>query len=1012
VRIGCVSEYIQPTKQAGDECFKNGDFEDAVVAYTGALTIDKKNHILYSNRSAAYLSLGDYRNALTDAAECVRLDPTFLKGYLRKGQALVKLLLFEAATANYEEALLQFPDDPALKQAMTDADSSKRSLPDSVINAKTSSIGHSSLLVEHIVAFMRHKQNIGALWDSIRVTGEVEAVSSIDKVSISTGDGFNADMRQVATTGQFVQNILELYEVAALAQPIFNKLIAVVVGAVPDCRPDMIHLAPLKGRERATAKANDDYSGRAAGPGEAWLFDIVRASVECETEAQIAAVVAQILASPNVEVIRLKNRFRNPTPAGFRDINMNIKVLMPEVGEGVYHICELQVHHADVKDFAKKNHSHSHYEYFRVYFSGSVDAVDARLKMFEELQAFDEDYTDRKSRSEGPTVDDESILVKVTQSFLAGDDQAKLETLCGLLQVVEEQELKLACTRRLLQLRHKRNAPVDMKTIQLMNQLAASLQAQVKFPEAKAVLEEILRDMIPVVPFESEAQRTKEAAIITQSLGLLVLEMGDVVSAQFLMRPALGVVRYVRGEAHLETATCYHNMGRVLYEFAHMEEAAECFQKALAIRRAELGEQNGDVAASMIMLGEALSMLGRQSEAKDYVSQALEVSKRLSGDEGTNTLSALMALGTICLEQGEPDQALAYFQKCRESYLKMLGSHHMNCAVAMMKEASVYASQQNWPPAHALLVKALQMNNRYFNDQPHHITAAILSDLGAIYVTQMQFETAVKYLTQALEMRTKVLGPNHLVLGRVHMDLGSGMTGLNQTNDAADQFQASLRVYKANNPPPNYMAATLNAMGPLYLKMGRLKDGIAALQCAMRFALEVYPETHQIVAGILSNLGLVYRDMNMLSEAECCLTAAVLVYTATFGQDNVNTINIMGNLGTVVIRSPDPMKAGQGRELLNSTIRFLTAAGYDDNHPFVIKFAVALKKSNSPAPNRQLICANRHIMTAMTTNIPQYAAAGGHPKCDKCLGDIFDFTAGFYHCNACGYDLCNDCSWK
>jgi hypothetical protein len=90
----------------------------------------------------------------------------------------------------------------------------------------------------------------------------------------------------------------------------------------------------------------------------------------------------------------------------------------------------------------------------------------------------------------------------------------------------------------------------------------------------------------------------------------------------------------------------------------------------------------------------------------------------------------------------------------------------------------------------------------------------------------------------------------------------------------------------------------------------------------------------------------------------------------------------------------------------------LTAAGYDDNHPFVIKFAVALKKSNSPAPNRQLICANRHIMTAMTTNIPQYAAAGGHPKCDKCLGDIFDFTAGFYHCNACGYDLCNDCSWK
>ena len=56
-------------------------------------------------------------------------------------------------------------------------------------------------------------------------------------------------------------------------------------------------------------------------------------------------VLKAILSDPEIDVVRLKNRFKNPTAAGFRDLNFNIRIkcLVPGL-ERIHHICELQVY--------------------------------------------------------------------------------------------------------------------------------------------------------------------------------------------------------------------------------------------------------------------------------------------------------------------------------------------------------------------------------------------------------------------------------------------------------------------------------------------------------------------------------------------------------------------------------------------------------------------------------------------------------------------------------------------
>ena len=71
-------------KQEGNQAFAAKDFGKAIELFTKAIEISEQpNHVLFSNRSACYASSKDFVNALSDAKECVKINPTWAKGYNR-----------------------------------------------------------------------------------------------------------------------------------------------------------------------------------------------------------------------------------------------------------------------------------------------------------------------------------------------------------------------------------------------------------------------------------------------------------------------------------------------------------------------------------------------------------------------------------------------------------------------------------------------------------------------------------------------------------------------------------------------------------------------------------------------------------------------------------------------------------------------------------------------------------------------------------------------------------------
>uniref|UniRef100_H2YCX0 Stress-induced-phosphoprotein 1 n=1 Tax=Ciona savignyi TaxID=51511 RepID=H2YCX0_CIOSA len=108
-------------KKKGNAALTAGNNEEAINFYTEGIKLDETNHLLYSNRSAAYAKVKKYEESLKDAEKVIKLRPDWGKGYSRKGAALIYLERYQDAKSCYEFGLTKDSQNEGLKAGLKDA---------------------------------------------------------------------------------------------------------------------------------------------------------------------------------------------------------------------------------------------------------------------------------------------------------------------------------------------------------------------------------------------------------------------------------------------------------------------------------------------------------------------------------------------------------------------------------------------------------------------------------------------------------------------------------------------------------------------------------------------------------------------------------------------------------------------------------------------------------------------------------------------------------------------------
>jgi len=124
--MGKDTAKAQEFKDKGNKAFGEKKYKDAIAHYTQAVKFDDSDAAFYSNRSAAYMGVNDFTNALSDSDHTIRLKPNWVKGYYRRGIALQAMNKIDEAIAAYQQGLKVEPSNGDIPVKLAEVQKEKR----------------------------------------------------------------------------------------------------------------------------------------------------------------------------------------------------------------------------------------------------------------------------------------------------------------------------------------------------------------------------------------------------------------------------------------------------------------------------------------------------------------------------------------------------------------------------------------------------------------------------------------------------------------------------------------------------------------------------------------------------------------------------------------------------------------------------------------------------------------------------------------------------------------------
>ena len=123
--LGCLlselsNEAFVTAMQEAKVAFEAKKVDAAIRILTAEITVNE-NHFLFSQRSFANAEKKSFNEALLDADKCIEINPTWFKGYLRRGVAYSGLKKWSDALASFKEGLTHDPSSRVLKDEVSKA---------------------------------------------------------------------------------------------------------------------------------------------------------------------------------------------------------------------------------------------------------------------------------------------------------------------------------------------------------------------------------------------------------------------------------------------------------------------------------------------------------------------------------------------------------------------------------------------------------------------------------------------------------------------------------------------------------------------------------------------------------------------------------------------------------------------------------------------------------------------------------------------------------------------------
>ncbi len=279
-------------------------------------------------------------------------------------------------------------------------------------------------------------------------------------------------------------------------------------------------------------------------------------------------------------------------------------------------------------------------------------------------------------------------------------------------------------------------------------------------------------------------------------------------------------------------------------------------------------------------LGRLLSIRGRFSEAEPYYEESLRVKETAVGNENGQLIPAMGTLvrfyltgGTIAKAEPLADKMLAFINgtlaSARGPALRMKPGQPL----------------QGWAGQASTKVR-----------DPLIEWAISCDDIANLFQAKSNYETAEKLFKAALEVKTTVLGRDHLSLANSYDSLGSLCMARKEYLDAESYFRDSFDMTQKIQPPEHpQVYGRLDKLAKCLIQEGKLPEATALYERA-NATFKTTPPKDGNAARALFSLGNLYLEQKNFEAAEPVLEQALEMSEAYHGADSIAVVPYLDRL--------------------------------------------------------------------------------------------------------------------
>jgi serine/threonine-protein kinase len=272
----------------------------------------------------------------------------------------------------------------------------------------------------------------------------------------------------------------------------------------------------------------------------------------------------------------------------------------------------------------------------------------------------------------------------------------------------------------------------------------------------------------------------------------------------------------------------------------------------------------------------------REAESARRVSQFLTDLFKVPQPEQSRgnavTAREILEAGTRKIQEGLEDEPAV-----RAELLRTMGN--------------TYRSLGLYEPACSLLVEAVEMQTKLYGpDDSEHLSYALM-DQAAAYRAIGRLDESRALCERALRIRAAAQRPDHLDMALLHNNYGSVLFDLGDYEAARKEFETAVAIWDtALGPGHEETVGALRSLAHIVLQDRDFEGAERYAQRGLEISEARYGSDHPETISGLSTLGVVYGTWGRNEDAVPVLERALPISERVFGSEHGETARIINTL--------------------------------------------------------------------------------------------------------------------